>query len=113
MQIYTVSSKLHSEPSFMRVIGIIPARYESKRFSGKALTEIDGISLIQRVYDQALKCKVLNELAVATDDKRIFDHVICFGKVVMTDPDHPSGTDRCLEAYEKINIKMTSMITTC
>lgn len=89
----------------MRVIGIIPARYDSKRFPGKSLAEIYGMSLIQRVYSQASKCKALDELVVATDDKRIFDHVIGFGKVIMTNPNHPSGTDRCLEAYQIINKK--------
>ena len=87
----------------MRTIGIIPARYHSKRFPGKPLAKIDGRSLIQHVYDKTAECTDLNELFVATDDIRIFDHVNRFGKVIMTNPNHPSGTDRCLEAYEKIN----------
>ncbi len=87
----------------MRAIGIIPARYESRRFPGKPLADIHGTTLIQRVYDQAKKCSVLDEVVVATDDKRILDHVLRFGKAVMTNPDHPSGTDRCLEAYELLN----------
>ncbi len=87
----------------MRVTGVIPARYESRRFPGKPLAEIYGKSLIQRVYEQALQCKDLTDLVVATDDRRIFDHVNGFGKAVMTRPDHRCGTDRCLEAFELLN----------
>lgn len=87
----------------MKTLGIIPARYRSNRFPGKPLAEINGKTLIQRVYEQAAKCKDLNEVVVATDDVRIYEHVIRFGKVVMTKPNHPSGTDRCLEAFEHLN----------
>ncbi len=59
--------------------------------------------MIQRVYEQCLKCSLLNDVVVATDDQRIFDHVLSFGQVVMTRADHPSGTDRCLEAFDIIN----------
>jgi 3-deoxy-manno-octulosonate cytidylyltransferase (CMP-KDO synthetase) len=78
--------------------GIIPARYASTRFPGKPLVEINGKSMIQRVYEQALKAGCLSHVVVATDDQRIFDHVSTFGKVVFTSPDHQSGTDRCYEA---------------
>ncbi len=87
----------------MRAIGIIPARYESKRFPGKPLAKIHGTSLIKRVYNQAKECAILDEVIVATDDQRILDHVLCFGKGVMTSSEHLSGTDRCLEAFELIN----------
>jgi 3-deoxy-manno-octulosonate cytidylyltransferase (CMP-KDO synthetase) len=83
----------------MRFIGIIPARYASSRFPGKPLTLIDGISMIERVYSNATQCAALNEVFVATDDKRIFEHVNGFrGKVVMTSDKHRSGTERCAEA---------------
>lgn len=83
----------------MKTLGVIPARYASTRFPGKPLAEIDGKSMIQRVYEQAKKALTLSELVVATDDDRIFRHVISFGgNCVMTDPNHPSGTDRCYEA---------------
>lgn len=87
----------------MRFIGIIPARYASSRFPGKPLAVIDGKTMIQRVAEQCQKCKMLDEVVVATDDQRIFDHVSIFGKAVMTRSDHPSGTDRCLEALDIIN----------
>lgn len=58
--------------------------------------------MIRRVYEQALKATSLSHVMVATDDQRIFDHVSSFGKVVMTSPHHPSGTDRCFEAATRL-----------
>jgi 3-deoxy-manno-octulosonate cytidylyltransferase (CMP-KDO synthetase) len=82
----------------MNILGIIPARYASTRFPGKPLVDIAGKSMIQRVYEQAKKCIDLSEVIVATDDERIFNHVIDFGGVaVMTSSAHQSGTDRCAE----------------
>lgn len=82
----------------MKILGIIPARYASSRFPGKPLVDIGGKTMIRRVYEQAKKCNHLTEVIVATDDNRIYDHVIAFGGVaVMTSSDHQSGTDRCAE----------------
>jgi 3-deoxy-manno-octulosonate cytidylyltransferase (CMP-KDO synthetase) len=82
----------------MTILGIIPARYASTRFPGKPLVDIVGKSMIQRVYEQAKKCIHLTEVIVATDDSRIYDHVLNFGGVAaMTTADHQSGTDRCAE----------------
>jgi 3-deoxy-manno-octulosonate cytidylyltransferase (CMP-KDO synthetase) len=82
----------------MKILGIIPARFASSRFPGKPLVDIGGKSMIQRVYEQAKKCGHLTEVIVATDDTRIYDHVLNFGgAVIMTSPDHQSGTDRCAE----------------
>ena len=83
----------------MRILGLIPARYASSRFPGKPLANIHGKSMIRRVYEQALQCGALHGLAVATDDSRIYDHVVSFdGSVLMTDKEHQTGTDRCAEA---------------
>ncbi|MGB7527377.1 3-deoxy-manno-octulosonate cytidylyltransferase [Sphingobacterium cellulitidis] len=88
----------------MKVIGIIPARYDSTRFPGKPLVDIAGISMIQRVYNQVKHAASLSEVVVATDDQRIFDHVKSFaGNVVMTKKDHQSGTDRCAEVINNIS----------
>jgi 3-deoxy-manno-octulosonate cytidylyltransferase (CMP-KDO synthetase) len=87
---------------FMKILGIIPARYASTRFPGKPLVEIGGKSMIQRVYNQA--GLAVDKIFVATDDERIENHVISFGgNVVMTSHNHRSGTDRCAEALEKIS----------
>jgi 3-deoxy-manno-octulosonate cytidylyltransferase (CMP-KDO synthetase) len=86
------------------ILGIIPARYASSRFPGKPLTTILGKSMIQRVYEQAEKSTLLTDVVVATDDKRIYEHVDSFGgKVVYTQEEHPSGTDRCFEAFQKMH----------
>ena len=82
----------------MNIIGIIPARYKSTRFPGKPLVNINGKSMIQRVYEQALQSTRLGKVVIATDDDRILKHVQEFnGEVVMTAPHHLSGTDRCAE----------------
>lgn len=82
----------------MNILGIIPARYGSTRLEGKPLLDICGKPMIQYVYEQARKS--LNYVVVATDDERIVKAVQDFGgDVVMTSPDHNTGTNRCLEAY--------------
>lgn len=86
------------------ITGIIPARYASTRFPGKPLIDIEGKTMLQRVYEQASKSRSLSKVIVATDDERISDHVKSFGgHVVMTASHHPSGTDRCLEALQQLN----------
>jgi len=80
----------------MKILGVIPARYGSSRFPGKPLTNIMGKPMIQRVYEQANKCLLLDELIVATDDERIAECIATFhGKVVMTAENLKSGTERC------------------
>lgn len=87
----------------MRILGVIPARYASSRLPGKPLADIAGKSMVQRVVEQAGLCRSLADVVVATDDRRIRDHVLGFGgKAVLTADSHPSGTDRCWEALEKI-----------
>lgn len=85
----------------MKFIGIIPARYASTRFPGKPLADINGKSMIERVFEQAKK--TLECVYVATDDDRIANEVTRFGgNVIMTSENHQSGTDRIAEAIEKI-----------
>lgn len=87
-----------------KLLGIIPSRFGSSRFPGKPLIDLAGKSMIQRVYVQAKKAKLLSEVIVATDDERIFKHVEKFGgKAMMTSSSHQSGTDRCAEVLEKLN----------
>jgi len=86
----------------MKIIGIIPARYASSRFPGKPLIDLKGKTMIQRVYEGAVKSHYLEKVIVATDDQRIFDAVEAFGgNVVMTSADHTTGTDRCGEGAQK------------
>ena len=87
----------------MKVLGIIPSRYESTRFPGKSLIDIMGKTMIQRVYEQAKKSKQLDDLVVATDDQRIFEEVKGFGgSVIITGKHHKNGTERCLEVAESL-----------
>ena len=88
----------------LQAVGIIPARYDSSRFPGKPLVMINGISMIRRVYEQALKCKNLGKVIVATDDERIEEHVKSFGGLVMmTAPYHRTGTERVSEVVERLH----------
>lgn len=83
----------------MKTLAIIPARYGSTRFPGKPLVDLVGKSMIRRVYERA--SMGADSALVATDDKRIADEVASFGgEVIMTSPNHSTGTNRCLEAYE-------------
>lgn len=88
----------------MNIIGIIPARYGSTRFPGKPLVDIDGKSMIQRVFEQSSKSKLISRIVIATDDERILLHVQEFGgNAMMSSPQHASGTDRCAEIVRKEN----------
>lgn len=85
----------------MKFIGIIPARYSSSRFPGKPLAILGGKPVIEHVYRQV--SSVMEDVFVATDDRRIYDAVEAFGgKAIMTRNDHKSGTDRICEALEKV-----------
>jgi 3-deoxy-manno-octulosonate cytidylyltransferase (CMP-KDO synthetase) len=82
----------------MDVVAIIPARYGSTRFPGKPLACETGKYLIQHVYEQVTRARRVGRCIVATDDARIEAAVREFGgQVVMTRPDHPTGTDRIAE----------------
>jgi len=90
----------------MKVLGIIPARYASSRFPGKPLVDINGKSMIHRVYEQANKSGSLNKVIVATDDQRIKNAVEAFnGQVMLTSEKHSSGTDRCSEVVSSLHSK--------
>ncbi len=83
-------------------IVIIPARYGSSRFPGKPLADMKGKPMIQRVVEQAKRLG--GRVVVATDNEAIYDCVEAFGgEVVMTGENHNSGTERCIEAFEKVS----------
>src|SRR4029077_20377051 len=78
--------------------GVIPARFASSRFPGKALAILAGKPVLQHVYERASQARYLSKLVIATDDERIQKAARSFGaQVVMTRPDHLSGTDRVAE----------------
>src|SRR5436309_1624046 len=82
----------------MHAVGVIPARYQSSRLPGKPLALIGGKALVERVFERARAASRIARLLVATDDARIAAAVRAFGgEVLMTSPDHASGTDRLAE----------------
>ena len=90
----------------MQRIVIIPARYGSTRFPGKPMAKINGLTLLNRVWLIAKAAKNVDQVYVATDDKRIFDHAQSFGaKAVMTSESCPNGSFRTMEAVNKLNIE--------
>lgn len=85
----------------MKSLVIIPARYASTRFPAKPLALLGGKPIIEHVYRQA--SKAVDDVVVATDDKRIMSVVEGFGgRAVMTSTEHQSGTDRCFEALQNV-----------
>ena len=91
----------------MDVIGIIPARYGSTRFEGKVLADISGKPMIQWVWEAAIKAKILDDVIVACDDKRVEEAVRSFGgKAVFTSTEHPSGSDRICEIVNPLDVKV-------
>ncbi len=84
-----------------KFLALIPARYASTRFPGKPLAMLGGKPVIEHVYTRVAAS--MPDVAVATDDERIFKAVEAFGgRAVMTSDKHKSGTDRCLEAYKRL-----------
>ena len=91
----------------MKAIGIIPARFHSTRFQGKVLADLGGRSVIQHVWENAKKAKMIDDLIIAADDERIIDAAQGFGaQAVYTSPDQPSGTDRLLEVVNPIDVNV-------
>ena len=90
----------------MKIIAIIPARMGSSRFPGKPMKKINGLPMIQHVYKNVKKNKLLSNVVVATCDKIIFNFIKSInGKVVMTSKKHKRASDRCSEALKIIEKK--------
>lgn len=84
-------------------VAIIPARYASTRFPGKPLAQLLGKPLIQWVWERAMAVKTLKRVIIATDDERIQAACKKFdAEVMLTSPNHPSGTDRIAEVASKV-----------
>ena len=89
----------------MKTIGVIPARFGSTRFPAKVLVNIGGKPLIRHVWEKASLCRELDEVLIACDHEDIFKAAQHFkARVVMTDPKHPSGSDRIAEAVKDLNV---------
>ncbi len=87
----------------MKIIAVIPARFDSTRFPGKLLAKLGSKPVIQHVYEKAMQTGLFAEVVVGTDDQRIYEAVDSFGgKVTLTSKKHQSGTDRIAEVYRKL-----------
>lgn len=86
-----------------KVLAVIPARYNSTRFPGKPLALLNGKAMIIRTIEQVKKCKLISDIVVATDNKKIATIVEKAGyKYVITSKTHKTGTDRVYEAAKKL-----------
>ncbi|MBN2310028.1 MAG: 3-deoxy-manno-octulosonate cytidylyltransferase [Candidatus Hydrogenedentes bacterium] len=83
------------------ILAVIPARFASTRFPGKVIAPLAGKPLVAHTYERACRSALVSDVVVATDDHRVVDALAPYGvQVVMTRPDHPSGTDRIAEVAE-------------
>ncbi len=88
----------------MKIIAVVPARFASTRFPGKALALLNNKPIIQHVYEAAINAGIFSEVIIATDDERVREAVSLFqGVVVMTSPHHKSGSDRIAEVISKLD----------
>jgi 3-deoxy-manno-octulosonate cytidylyltransferase (CMP-KDO synthetase) len=86
----------------LRTLGVIPARYASTRFRGKPLAPLGNRTLLEEVWRRSAGAEKITRLIIATDDERIELAASGFGaEVMMTSPDHPSGTDRAAEVLRR------------
>ena len=90
----------------MKICTIIPCRFNSTRFPGKPLENLNGKPLLYYPYNEANKNKNVDKVFIATDDKKIANTCEKFGfNYIMTSSEHPTGTDRVAEAYDIIKKK--------
>ena len=89
---------------YMRVLGVIPARYGSSRIPGKPLADILGLPMIYRVWERSRKASNADEIVAAVDDERVAEVCRIYGiKYIMTSPEHQTPTSRIYEVSEKID----------
>lgn len=95
----------------MKVIGVIPARYQSSRFPGKPLADICGKPMVWWVYQEAKKVKYFDQVIVATESEIIVEKCHELGMDVMITADtHPTGTDRVAEVAQKVDADLYVII---
>ena len=88
----------------MRVVALIPARYNSTRFPFKMLAKLGGKALIRQTYEMAVRFEIFDDVYVVTDNEKIFDEITNNGgKALKSIREHETGTDRIAEAAEQIS----------
>jgi len=89
----------------MKIVALIPARFNATRFNGKLMADLGGKSVIRRTYDATLTTELFDEVIVVTDNKIIFNEIISHGgKAMMSKKDHESGSDRIAEAAAEMDV---------
>ena len=94
----------------LQSVGIIPARYASSRFEGKPLADLLGKPMVQHVYESACRAETLDEVIVATDDRRIYDAVTAFGGNVQMTGECETGTERVAVVAESLKCDVVANI---
>jgi 3-deoxy-manno-octulosonate cytidylyltransferase (CMP-KDO synthetase) len=85
------------------ILAVIPARLQSTRLPNKPLLRVGAKTMLQRVWERAQMARLVHQVVIATDSREIFQAAEGFGaQVVMTSPEHPSGTDRVSEVAQKV-----------
>ena len=89
----------------MKIIAMIPARYQASRFPGKLMHELGGKSVIVRTYESAVKTNLFDNVFVVTDSNIIFSEITnAGGKAIMSIKEHECGSDRIAEAVENLTV---------
>jgi len=89
----------------MKIIAVIPARYDSTRFPAKLMQYLGGKTVIQRTYEAAANTGLFDDVFVVTDSNLIYDEIISNGgKAIMSIAAHESGSDRIAEAAENLDV---------
>lgn len=88
----------------MKIIAVIPARYASTRFPGKLMEKLGEKTVIRTTYEHVVETQLFDEVFVVTDSQLIYDEISCHGgKVMMSEKEHETGSDRIAEAVENID----------
>ncbi|WP_095070868.1 3-deoxy-manno-octulosonate cytidylyltransferase [Tenacibaculum jejuense] len=89
----------------MKIIAMIPARFNASRFPGKLMKDLAGKPVILRTYESALHTKLFDDVYVVTDSDVIYDVIkAADGKVIMSKKEHDCGSDRIAEAVEDLDV---------
>lgn len=88
----------------MKIVAVIPARWQSTRLKGKVLADINGKPMVQHVWERVKKAHEIDDVVVAVDKEKVLKVVEGFGgKAIFTSPEQPSGTDRVVEVASSID----------
>jgi len=89
----------------MKIVALLPARYDATRFQGKLMADLGGKSVIRRTYNATVATKLFDDVIVVTDSEIIFNEITYHGgKAVMSKREHESGSDRIAEAAAEMDV---------